>query len=382
MSFSCSLVGSCVFCNGQPSTLTVDTKQSFYNQDKDESQVLAELQKRVLEGFDPCELVAENKSSMLMHAVIAGRNGVVSWLVDHIRARGCQEHINLQCDTLGQTALHFACARGNLTAMKILLENGASPEITDHHGASPLHVAASCGHKEVVKRLAEMDKTTTKVHLNAKFGPQRITALHAACMYGHNGVAKALIKAGASIEAVDSCGCVPLHSAVFGNNLKSVSLLIDRIVTSEKRFEYLNTKTGFFRITPLHLASEWGHVEIVRKLLDSGASLSLRSAIDETPFHTATRCCKIEVLTELISSVPETSRDELLNDRCGIRILTPLHIASAVGDLRTVNWLIDHGAFLAFLDADGNTPAEVAEKCGNHAVAELLNALEFPLYGA
>ncbi len=381
MTSSCSVVGSCAYCNSQVSHLTPRVIESIYNRDKNELEVLVELKRRVLEGFDPCELQAKDKTSLLMHAVVAGRNEVVAWLMDHIRARGCPEYVNFQCASQGQTALHFACAHGNLTAAKILLESGASPEITDYYGATPLQIAVNFGHKEIVKKLVAMDKTETKDQLNAKYGPHRITALHAACMRGYTGVIKVLVKAGASIKAVDSCGCTPLHSAVMSNKLEAVSLLIDRFVSTEMHDAYLNSQTGFFQVTSLHLASERGYVPIVRKLLDSGASVHLRSAIDEMPFHAATRTSQIEVLTELLGAVPESSREEFLNARSGNKRFTPLHIASATGDLRVVNWLSDQGAFPAFHNADGDTPSRVAEKCGNLAVARALREKEFPLCG-
>lgn len=36
------------------------------------------------------------------------------------------------------TALHIACKRNNLTAVKALLENGANPNISDKYGKKPI----------------------------------------------------------------------------------------------------------------------------------------------------------------------------------------------------------------------------------------------------
>ncbi|KAK8783496.1 hypothetical protein V5799_010140 [Amblyomma americanum] len=49
--------------------------------------------------------------------------------------------------------LHWACDRGHLEVVKLLLDRGADPEAKDAEGQTPLHYAASCGHQQVAELL-------------------------------------------------------------------------------------------------------------------------------------------------------------------------------------------------------------------------------------
>ncbi len=54
----------------------------------------------------------------------------------------------------GATALFFACDRGNLEIVEVLLDNGADPNIKDtFYKATPMTWAQSKGHKEIIIRL-------------------------------------------------------------------------------------------------------------------------------------------------------------------------------------------------------------------------------------
>ncbi len=67
--------------------------------------------------------------------------------------------INLDCMELpvvgGYTALHHACLIGSLTAMQILLQNGANPNVKCNNmvGESPLQICCKLGNIEAARRL-------------------------------------------------------------------------------------------------------------------------------------------------------------------------------------------------------------------------------------
>jgi ankyrin repeat protein len=56
-------------------------------------------------------------------------------------------------DSEGRTALHFACDRGQLAAVELLLKHSASVNIADTDGQTPLHYAVTCDHLEVIVKL-------------------------------------------------------------------------------------------------------------------------------------------------------------------------------------------------------------------------------------
>jgi ankyrin repeat protein len=56
-------------------------------------------------------------------------------------------------DSEGRTALHFACDRGQLAAVELLLKHNAAVNIADTDGQTPLHYAVTCHHPEVIVKL-------------------------------------------------------------------------------------------------------------------------------------------------------------------------------------------------------------------------------------
>ncbi|XP_075526433.1 acyl-CoA-binding domain-containing protein 6-like isoform X4 [Dermacentor variabilis] len=56
-------------------------------------------------------------------------------------------------DAQGMCMLHWACDRGHLEIVELLLDRGADPEAKDEEGQTPLHYASSCGHLQVAELL-------------------------------------------------------------------------------------------------------------------------------------------------------------------------------------------------------------------------------------
>jgi ankyrin repeat protein len=54
-------------------------------------------------------------------------------------------------DSMGMTALHWACDRGHLDLAVLLLDHGAEVNAEDECGTTPLHVACTCDHVDVVE---------------------------------------------------------------------------------------------------------------------------------------------------------------------------------------------------------------------------------------
>jgi ankyrin repeat protein len=93
------------------------------------------------------------------------------------------------------------------------------------------------------------------------------------------------------------------------------------------------------RRTSLPAASEAGHLDIVRSLLDGGADVNERNASHRTPLHYASQEGRIEVAKLLIEyGADVNSLDGMLTG------WTPLHAASFYGHSDVVRLLLNRGA--------------------------------------
>ena len=215
-------------------------------------------------GYTPLHFAASN-----------GHLAVVKYL---IRELGCNLQITTSDDL---TPLHFACLNGHLDITKYLISDGNSnPQCSDNNGDTPLHCACKNGHLEVAKYLITEHKSSPK-HGNVNGS----TPLNSAASNGHLDVVKYLIaQHNCNPQCSDNNGITPLHEACASGHLHVAKYLIQekncacepvaRINDTIKYFlpcifEHFETKLRVFNgITPLHVASDGGHLDTVKYLID------------------------------------------------------------------------------------------------------------------
>ena len=115
---------------------------------------------------------------------------------------------------------HEAAEDGDLEKVKALLKG--NPRLVfrkDDEGQTPLHVAASKGHKDVAKLLMDYK---ADVNARKKYGD---TPLHYAA-HGHKDVVELLLANKADVNAKDNIGYTPLHEAARNGCKDVVELLL------------------------------------------------------------------------------------------------------------------------------------------------------------
>jgi ankyrin repeat protein len=121
----------------------------------------------------------------------------------------------------GATALHWAVYRDDVVAVELLLDAGAKPAAANRDGATPLAMAALYGNPQVVDRLLKAGADAKAV------GPNGETMLMYAARNGSPAVLKLFIEAGVDVNAREPLrGTTALMWAVEQRNADAVQTLL------------------------------------------------------------------------------------------------------------------------------------------------------------
>ncbi|CAL1530405.1 unnamed protein product, partial [Lymnaea stagnalis] len=154
-----------------------------------------------------------------------------------------------------RTPIIWAASAGNDEACRILVESGADVNRADKDDLTALHCAASRGHASCV--------TTLIKHCQAEVDPvdkNQCTPLFYATTLGHIGCIRVLLDLGADIKHTDTRGRTIGHCATVSGSTDALQVLREYKVDLWAR----NLKGD----QPIHEASQSGHIEVVRYLLD------------------------------------------------------------------------------------------------------------------
>jgi cytohesin len=252
----------------------------------------------------------------------------------------------------GLTPLHCAVGAGHLDIAELLLSHGAPVDGQDAGGRTPLHLAASGGSRSLVGFLMAHGAALDVVN---KWG---YTPLMAAARRGRHAAASVLAEAGAELGRPAGADTTALHVAAYRSGRAKV---VDALLAAGADPNVRNSAGR----TPLHLAAAGGSVHAARRLLEAGA----RPVPDQrgiTPLITAvTSTARVDILDVL----KEGGADPNARDQWG---QSPLHVAASGGHLAQVKWLIENGADPNLRDDSGKTPLQRAASRGYREVAEYL----------
>ena len=238
----------------------------------------------------------------------------------------------------GDEPLYFATMSGEGANVKLLVEAGAGVSVTDNQGWTCLILAAYYGYSDIVRYLVGLPQ------VEVNFANQEgSTALHCALQHRHTDVVRALIDAGADIEAKDRCTeRSPLLKASISGNAANVNLLVR--AGASVHVTDVTGRTGLIH------ASALGHTDTVRTLLcmPEVEVDKAESSTGCTALHHAVNSKRAEVLEVLI----DAGADIEAKDDMGH---SPLHSACHQGELAIVKMLVRAGAGVSVTDNEGDT---------------------------
>lgn len=317
-----------------------------------------------LAGWMACSLpltaASSPGSASLFQAVRAGDRAAIQTLLKG----GADVHAR---DEAGNTPLILAAFCADHDVLKILIKAGANVNTTNKAGATPLMRAATFEDK--ARLLVEH-----KADVMAVSGLGNTALQLAARQNGNAQTVKLLLNRGAPVNATNLFGATALMAAVAAEDMESVRALLDH--GADVNAKPAMNQGGFIwggGRTPLMWAAFRGNGPLLKLLLSRGAKVDEFSVAGGALAHAAWGGHTAAARILLGAGAPVDQRDLLAN-------YTPLHWAASSErlDPALVKLLLAHHADMnseggqpvdGFLGAT-HTPLQLALKRGNTPIAQ------------
>jgi ankyrin repeat protein len=259
--------------------------------DCEEGATLIACSRALTQAYVPLlvTLVFDNGESLLTGAIAMGFYGLARTLLTH----GADPNVTVSDHSLKFTLLHHAASRGDVTATRLLLEFGADTNLVNDAQQLPMHVAAECSSSnvELVRVLLEAGAEFTSADNKG------CTPLHIAASENGALIIELLADAGASLDVGTKDGATPLGMACVLGHADAVGMLL------RKGADVEIVLPGRLGTPPIVLATSGGYLEIVKTLIEAGASRDLGAMTS-----TACRVGHVALLKVLLGSSDEDVR--------------------------------------------------------------------------
>ena len=279
-------------------------------------------------------------------------------------------HIDARAPQDGSSALFVAAGEGmHLDALRALLAHGATVDITNAHGATPLSHAAMRGNVGAMAALLAAGADPAR-------GPDGSGGALHALLRGAKALrgraladaVRRLLRAGSDAETVDQAGTTPLMIAAARGERAACAALLDAGADASRASA--GTPTG--GVTPTMRAAAGGHAAVLRLLLSEGradpntrggARLSGAGALylAAQGKHTDAAAVLLDAGAAVDAAV----------DGVGA---TPLFVAAERGCVAMVRLLLRHGADWRAVNWNGVNAFHMAAIRGHVEVMEALHS--------
>lgn len=204
----------------------------------------------------------------------------------------------------------------------------------------------------------------SKIDVNSATENDHTTALLCAAQKGNEEVCKLLLESGATVETRDKRGWTALGYSAERGHANIVELLCKNGADTEVQMDTNQAK----RDTALTIACYNGRLDVVKKLLNSGAAKEHRNSNDYTPLSVAALNGHVDVVELLLRKGAEINART--NSKLGI---SPLMLASMNGHTKVVKLLLQHGSDInAHIETNRNSALTLAAFQGRPEVVRLL----------
>ncbi|NWX52724.1 ASB3 protein, partial [Steatornis caripensis] len=255
------------------------------------------------------------------------------------------------------SAVGLAAREGNVKMLRKLIQQGYSIDVADNRGWVPIHEAAAHDSSECLRLL--VCAAPSDDYINSKTF-EGMCALHLSARHGSLESVRVLVEAGADPNEVTTEATTALFLAVENGHADIVKFLLQHGASVKGPHSWSGWNS-------LHQASFQGCTEIMQILLEKGASKECTDDFGITPLFVAAQYGKLESLRLLVS------HGNTVNCQAKDRA-TPLLIAAQEGHAECVELLLSKGADPNLYCNEDNwqLPIHAAAEMGHKKILELL----------
>ncbi|XP_071807493.1 uncharacterized protein [Asterias amurensis] len=282
----------------------------------------------------------------------------------------------------GETAMHTAARHGHLLMVQALLEEGGDPVCQSKSAENPLHIAVRHAHFPIVKEILqflhnEMSRLDAVMAVNEQ-SSEGETPLHYAAEITKEmihyptedtDIMDLLLQYDADINLVTKLTQESsLHYCARAGNIDIMIKMINHLGPNRTQLAVnRQSKNGW---SPLLVASEEGHVKIVKLLLQSNARVDVFDEHGKAALHLASENGHKEVADILLWHKAFVNAKSKLG-------ITPLHLAAQNGHNDLIKLLVStHSATIDALSLAKKTPLHQAAQNGQLEVCETMLQLK------
>jgi len=337
---------------------------------------------------------AANKNTPLDQAIVTKKPEMIKLLIRY----GAQSD---QVKNNGWSSMHQAAVMGHSDVIFAMLQADAKPDALTTDGRTPLYLAIEREQLDVVKVFTQAKSINQVIHRQFVSDGLGYTPLYLAATKGNVAIIQALVDAGADIEGRITTGWTPLAAAILEGHETAVDYLVQSGANIDKALcgQWKNTplhvaasakqpskniceillrsganpnkqnKEGY---TPIMLAAQRGRNDVIKTFIRYGATPNVYDATGKTPLLHAIEAENIETVKLLLSV---GGRHDLKNMKTGEY---PLHTAIRLGDLSTVQALVQSGASLKSCNESGQDALTCAKYYQNRSIQDVLKKADQP----
>lgn len=219
-------------------------------------------------------------------------------------------------DENGWNAVHFASYYGHYQAVERLIVNNVLTDAVNSKHQTPLLLAVKGGHFAVAESLLRANNDKSLMTAQDELCEQ---AVHVAARNGSLDILNLLLSNDAKLNVENAFGWQPVHIASAYGHLPVVERIVQQNRSVEEKIGspamkrsqthklisdgyWAEARWPYSGSRPLHLACEYGHYQVAKHLINSGAKLESSCSEGWQPLHHAAFIGNREIVEMLLGA--------------------------------------------------------------------------------